>query len=156
MGALTVRDIMTDTVIAVREAARYAEIVDALARYRVSAVPVLDAHRRVLGVVSEADLMAKVEFAGRHASYPLVGARARTARAKAAGESAADLMTSPPITIWPDATVVDTARLMDSESVKRLPVVDGEGRLGGIVSRGDVLRAFLIATGAGPTGPVRP
>jgi CBS domain-containing protein len=122
-----VRDVMTDRVVAVREAASYKEIVAALTRFGVSAVPVIDAGQQVVGVVSEADLMAKVE---------------------AADDRADELMTSPAVTIRPDASIADAARLMDGEEVKRLPVVDADGRLIGIVARSDLLSMYLRPDGA--------
>jgi predicted transcriptional regulator len=101
-----VRDVMTDRVIAVREVASYKEIVAALTRFGVSAVPVVDADHRVVGVVSEADLMAKVEFADAEVRYPLFERRRRrAARQKAAGDRADELMTSPAITIRPDEAI---------------------------------------------------
>jgi CBS domain-containing protein len=135
---------MTSTVVAVRERADYKEIVDALAEYGVSAVPVLDEDDRVVGVVSEADLLPKVEFAGDDPRLRLFErSRRRTARAKAAGDTAAELMSSPAITTVPDASIVEAARLMENERVKRLPVVGEEGRLAGIVTRRDLLRVYL-------------
>jgi CBS domain-containing protein len=139
-----VKDVMTNVVVAVRERANYKEIVDALAEYGVSAVPVLDEDDRVVGVVSEADLLPKVEFAGddlRARRFERI--RRRTARAKAAGDTAGELMTSPAITTRPGASIVEAARLMEDERVKRLPVVGDEGRLAGIVTRRDLLRVYL-------------
>jgi CBS domain-containing protein len=139
-----VRNVMTSTVVAVRERADYKEIVDALVEYGVSAVPVLDGDDRVVGVVSEADLLPKVEFADDDPRGRLFErTRRRTARAKAAGETAAELMSSPAVTIGPDDSIVDAARLMETERVKRLPVIGDEGRLAGIVTRRDLLRLYL-------------
>lgn len=140
-----VKDVMTTTVVAVREGASYKEIVDALVEYGVSAVPVLDADDRVVGVVSEADLLPKVEFSGGDDTGAALWERVcqRSARTKAAGDTAAELMNSPAMTIRPEASVVEAARLMEAEGVKRLPVVGEEGRLAGLVTRGDLLRVFL-------------
>jgi CBS domain-containing protein len=139
-----VKDIMTNPVVAVRERATYKEIVDALAEYGVSAVPVLDADDRVVGVVSEADLMPKMEFAGDDSGARLIERfRRRGARAKAAGDTAGELMSHPAVTTRPDASIVEVARLMEAQRVKRLPVVGNEGRLAGIVTRRDLLRVYL-------------
>jgi CBS domain-containing protein len=139
-----VRDVMTSPVVAVREAADYKEIIDALVRNGVSAVPVLDADDRVVGLVSEGDLMATVELAGEDLQARLFDRlRRRPGRAQIAGDTAADLMTSPAITIDADASIVEAARLMETERVKRLPVVGDEGRLAGIVARRDLLRVYL-------------
>ena len=141
METTRVRAVMTTTVVAVHADATYDEIADALDHHGVSAVPVVDARIAVIGVVSEADLLPKVEFSDddHHPMLPEDGRRGVT-RVKTSGRTAADLMTEPPITIAPDASLVDAARLMDAHRVKRLPVVTGEGLLVGIVSRCDLLR----------------
>ncbi|MGC9664946.1 CBS domain-containing protein [Planosporangium sp. 12N6] len=144
MELTKVRDVMTSMVVAVRQRADYKEIVDALAGYGVSAVPVLDDEDRVVGVVSEADLLPKLEYAGDDPrARRLIGTGHRAARAKAAGCTAAELMSAPARTIDPDATIAEAARTMERESVKRLPVVGGGGRLAGIVTRRDLLRVYL-------------
>jgi CBS domain-containing protein len=142
MSTQLVRDVMTEYVVAVRPDAPFRDIVAALARYRISAVPVIDSDRRVLGVVSECDLLYKVEFSGGEDVRLLDGPRRRAAKEKAAGETARELMTVPPVTIGSTATLAEAARVMDTRRVKRLPVVEG-GRLVGIVARSDVLRVYL-------------
>ncbi len=144
MDTAKVRDVMTSNVVAVRERTGYKEIVEVLVGFKVSAVPVLDAEYRVVGIVSEADLLSKAEFADEHVQAPLFERRRRrVAREKAAGETASELMTSPAITTGPEASVVEAARLMAAERVKRLPVVGDQGRLIGIVARSDLLRPYL-------------
>jgi CBS domain-containing protein len=139
-----VKDVMTTSVLAVGESARYKDIIVAMRQRRVSACPVLDAAGRVIGVVSEADLLLKEvgpePFSGPGGSLRASGRRGE--RAKAAGETAAQLMSAPPVTIGPGAGVADAARLMFERGVKRLPVVDGAGQLVGIVSRIDLLSVF--------------
>ncbi len=137
----TVEDVMTKHVVAVRLNATYKEIAARLRELRVSAFPVLDDDDKVIGVVSEADLLAKeaLEYGVPGLMGGLLHGRER---AKAAGVSAVDLMTRPAVTIGPREPVSRAARLMYSRKVKRLPVVDDHGRLIGIVSRVDLLSAF--------------
>jgi CBS-domain-containing membrane protein len=137
----TVRDVMTTRVIAVREKTDFKDIVWALRRYRVSACPVLDDYDRVIGVVSEADLLYKETDPELPAGLIRLSWRLEQ-ECKATAVTADDLMTKPAITIAPGAQVSDAARLMQSREVKRLPVVDGNGRLVGIVTRSDVLSVF--------------
>ncbi|GAA3203168.1 CBS domain-containing protein [Nonomuraea roseoviolacea] len=144
----TVRDVMTRDVVTVTGSTPFKDIALALIEGGVSAVPVLDDDRRVVGVVSEADLLRKEEFREqfyREGYRPPLRARLRhpKGREKAAGDTAAELMTSPPVTVPPEAPVASAARLMDSRDVKRLAVVDGEGRLVGVVSRRDLVKLFL-------------
>lgn len=140
----SVRDVMTRSVVAVNETAGYKSIVTAMRDRRVSAFPVLDDAGRVVGVVSEADLLLKEvgpePFSGPGGSLRATGRRGE--RAKAAAVTAAELMSTPPVTIGPDASVQEAAKLMHDRGVKRLPVVDDAGRLVGIVSRVDVLSVF--------------
>jgi CBS domain-containing protein len=135
---------MTSQVIAVRANMPFKEIVDILADKGISAVPVVDDEDRVIGVVSEADLLHKTEFAGQAvANRPMETRRRRTAREKAAGDVAGALMTSPAVTVTADTSVVAAARMMERKEVKRLPVVDRQGYIVGIASRRDLLKAFL-------------
>jgi CBS domain-containing protein len=139
-----VRDVMSARPVWVSESTSFKEIAAKLREFRVSAFPVLDADGRVTGVVSEADLLAKEATLGEPGG--IRGTLARLShpagRAKAAGVTAAELMTSPAVTVGPGDTVEHAAWLMFAHQVKRLPVVDMGGRLAGIVSRSDVLAVF--------------
>ncbi|MGW5672191.1 CBS domain-containing protein [Micromonospora sp. NPDC003776] len=144
MRTWQVGDVMTRDVATVREETPYRQIVDVLIRRGISAVPVVDSFDRVLGVVSEADLLHKVERAGHPDERRVFeGRRRRTAREKAGALVARDLMTEPAVTTTPRASLPAAARLMDREVVKRLPVLDDLGRLVGIVTRSDLLRVHL-------------
>ncbi len=144
MRRWTVKDVMTENVVSVTDTTSYKEIVELLAQHEVSAVPVVDSAQKVIGVVSEADLLHKMEFTGLEPHVHILERKQRrVARAKAAGDVARDLMSSPAVTISPDASLSAVAKLMDDERVKRLPVVDDQGRLSGIVSRRDLLRVYL-------------
>jgi CBS-domain-containing membrane protein len=139
-----VRDVMTREVVTVDERASFKEVATLIAEHRVSALPVLDGKGRVVGIVSEADLLLKEEFAEKPTKDRLFQSRRqRETRAKAAGDTAAELMTSPAVTVGPDASVAEAARLLHRHGVKRLPVVDPAGPLLGIVSRADLLKVFL-------------
>jgi CBS domain-containing protein len=140
----TVKDVMSTLPVWVSETASFREIAAKLRDCRVSAFPVLDAHGRVTGVVSEADLMVKEAMLGEPGGVAgfLAGLVHHGARAKAGGVTAADLMTSPAVTIGPDDTVEHAARLMYDRKVKRIPVIAQDGRLVGIISRTDILAVF--------------
>lgn len=143
MRTWQVSDVMTRDVVTVSEDTPYREIVETLAGHRVSALPVVDVRQRVVGVVSEADLLHRVEHPEGRVRWWLLSGRRRQARAKARATVAKDLMSAPAVTVAPDASLTAAARLMDEERLKRLPVTDQLGRILGIVSRGDVLRVFL-------------
>ncbi|MEU6394694.1 CBS domain-containing protein [Streptomyces sp. NPDC046939] len=137
-----VSDVMTHAVVAVGREATFKEVAKELERWKVSALPVLEGDGRVVGVVSEADLLAKEEFrdADPDRSTQL---RRLPDLAKAGALTAADLMSAPAVTVHPDATLAQAARVMARRKVKRLPVVDDEDILRGIVSRSDLLKVFL-------------
>lgn len=138
----TVKDVMTTRVVAVRKNAPFKDIAALLTQYRVSAFPVLDDDGTVIGVVSEADLLCKealISALGGPAARP---GPYRDDFARAAAVTAADLMTTPPVTITAGEPVSGAARLMYNTGVKRLPVVSVNGHLAGIISRADVLSVY--------------
>jgi CBS domain-containing protein len=141
----TVRDVMTTDVVTVDRITRYKEIVRLLAEHHISAVPVLTMGRHVTGVVSEDDMLvardtaARAGVGGKAGRLPWSRRRATQHPRLTAGE----LMSSPAITIHPDAPIPRAARLMHTHHIKRLPVVDSSGKLIGIVSRRDLLSVFL-------------
>ncbi|MFD0367988.1 CBS domain-containing protein [Streptomyces sp. NPDC127114] len=138
----TVADVMTKKVVAVQPGAEFKEIVAAMERWKVTAVPVVEGEGRVVGVVSEADLLLKEELHD-HRLGLVEQMRRLDATAKAGSHRAEDLMTSPAVTVALGASLPQAARLMAAHRVKRLPVVDASGVIQGIVSRSDLLKVFL-------------
>lgn len=139
-----VKDVMTDKVIWVERDTPFAAIAAALHQYRVSAFPVLDEAGRVIGVVSESDLLSKLALGGGEDGMPgmITGILRQHEMEKARAVTAGELMTSPAATVSPDDTLEQAARLMYVRRVKRLPVVDADNHLAGIVSRADVLAVY--------------
>ena len=146
MGTMisTVQDVMTTQVLWVERDTPFAAIAAALRQHRVSAFPVLNEAGRVIGVVSESDLLNKMALGGGEDHMPgmITGILRHKELEKARGLTAADLMTAPPVIVSPDDSVEHAARLMYLRGVKRLPVVDADGKLAGIVSRADVLAVY--------------
>ena len=138
----TVKDVMTTRVAAVRKDAPFKDIATLLTQYRVSAFPVLDDDGKVIGVVSEADLLCKEALTAAMGGRPAQPGPYHDDFARAAAVTAADLMTTPPVTITPGEPVTGAARLMYNARVKRLPVVSENGHLIGIISRADVLSVY--------------
>ncbi|KUN00090.1 hypothetical protein AQI95_35580 [Streptomyces yokosukanensis] len=137
-----VSDVMTQTVAAVGRRAPFKELVQLMQDWQVSALPVIEGEGRVVGVVSEADLLPKEELRDDPDAAYLQLRRAVDV-AKAGATTAGDLMTCPALTVRADATVAEAARFMAQGGVKRLPVVDETGLLRGVVSRADLLKVFL-------------
>jgi CBS domain-containing protein len=140
----TVRDVMTTDVVSVAEQAPFKDVAGLLAFHRIAALPVVDDAGHVVGMVSETDLLLKQELPHAVDGGSLFeGSHRRAERIRAGGRCAGGVMTCPAVTVAPDATVTQAARLMHDHRVKHLPVVDAGGELVGIVSRGDLLRVFL-------------
>jgi CBS domain-containing protein len=141
---LTVKDVMTSRVVSVTKNASFRAMAAALRDHRVSAFPVLDDDGKVIGVVSEADMLVKEALDSDPHGMPgmITGILRRKEHEKARGTTAGDLMTSPAVTVTPDDTLERAARLMYARKVKRLPVVDANGHLVGIVGRSDLLAVF--------------
>ena len=135
----TVKDVMTTAVVVVRRGATFKEMASALRRFRVSALPVIDDEERVIGVVSEADMLAKEALTDPGV---IDGLMHHQEVRKAAGLTAGDLMTHPAVTVRPGDSVEHAARLMYNLRIKRLPVVDAGGGLVGVVSRTDLLAVY--------------
>ncbi len=140
----TVKDVMSAQIVAVRRDATFKEMAATLRQYRVSGFPVVDDAGKVIGVVSEADLLAKEALADGQPEAPgrIASMVHHKEVRKADGVTAGELMTHPAVTVRPGDSAEHAARLMYSLQVKRLPVVDAGGYLVGIVSRADVLSVF--------------
>jgi CBS-domain-containing membrane protein len=142
--ARRVSDVMTTTVVTVDRITPYQEIDRLLTRHRISGVPVLKMGREVVGVVSATDLLAAEDETHRQARMAgSIGRRWHLRKQPYVRLTAGALMTSPAITIGPDATIPAAARLMNTDHISRLPVVDEDGKLVGIVCRRDLLSIFL-------------
>jgi CBS domain-containing protein len=141
---MIVADVMTTEVVKVRPSLPLKEVAEVLIAGGISGVPVVDAEGRVLGIVSETDILAKeqgtIERAGR--LHRLLSPDTRSEQAKVEATTAGEAMTSPAVTIAPHATVAEAAATMLERCVNRLPVVDGP-QLRGIVTRADLVRAFI-------------
>jgi CBS domain-containing protein len=135
-----VKDVMTTRVIWVRKDATFREMAVALRDHRVSAFPVVDDEYKVIGVVSEADMLTKEALTDEPGMFG--GILHRRDQAKARGITAGDLMTTAVVAVRPEDTVEQAAKLMYDRGVKRLPVTNADGRLVGIISRADVLSVF--------------
>jgi CBS domain-containing protein len=135
----TVKDVMTAEVVAVRRETTFKELAAALRQHRVSAFPVVDDRDRVIGVVSEADMLAKEAMTEPGVVAELLH---HSDVRKAEGMTAGALMTRQVVTVSPDDPIEQAARMMHFLKVRQLPVVNSGGELVGIVSRSDLLSVF--------------
>jgi CBS domain-containing membrane protein len=139
---ITVRRTMTMEVVSVKPGTDIHVAADLLTRHRISGMPVVDDEDRVIGVIGEADILALAGLKREHGFKDIlrhmlgepVPARKKT------GDTVGEVMSSPPITARPDDDIKDVATILDERRIKRLPVVDEEGKLIGVISRADIIR----------------
>ncbi len=144
-------DIMTSNVVTVGPQASVSEIAEMMTKHRISGIPVVDADGRLVGILSESDLLHRMETGTERRRKWWLGmfqdassmAREFT---KSHGLKAADLMTANVTTVSGDAALGDVAELLDSKNLKRVPVVV-DGKLAGIITRGDMVKALAQAGG---------
>jgi CBS domain-containing protein len=153
---MKVGDIMSREVISIGPDEPVREIARLMLARRISGVPVVDAERRVLGVVSEGDLIRRPELEtdqarGGWLSLFVSGDESARDFIKSHGLKASEVMTQPAICATPDLPLAEVVRLMERHRIKRLPVTES-GRLAGLVTRTDLLRALATRQAASPAG----
>jgi CBS domain-containing protein len=138
-----IRDLMTADPVTVTPGTPIKDLAGILVKQRIGGLPVLTARGRPVGLVTEADLLRKEQLQrdpdGQHSMH--LSYRAR--RAIATAETAGEVMSRDPVTVRPDTTAAEAARLMDRHRVGCLLVVDDDGKLLGVASSRDLLRVFL-------------
>jgi CBS domain-containing protein len=139
---MKIKELMSQDVVAVTPEISLKEVARVLADRHISGVPVVSERGKVVGVVSEADILLKER--GEEARHGLLEwlLQAGIDREKIAARTAGEAMTSPAITIDPHSDVSEAARRMTEQGIKRLPVTDWAGTLVGIVTRADLVKAF--------------
>ena len=149
----TVADVMSRDLIIVRPETPLQEAIEILAERRISGLPVVDETGKLVGILSETDLMARATGATPPAYIMLLDsviylknpATHERDLHKALGQTVGEVMSENPITITPDKSLKDAARQMHDRKIHRLPVLDAEGHLIGIVTRGDIVREMAAS-----------
>jgi len=140
---IAVRDVMTTKVVTVKRNADLHEAARLLSENRISGMPVVDDANRVIGVISEADILV---LAGMHKEHSfrdiLRNILGEPVPARKSGDKVKDVMSFPPVTSKANDDVREVAAIFDERRIKRLPVVDDDGILLGIISRADIVRAI--------------
>ncbi|MGC0342586.1 CBS domain-containing protein [Streptomyces sp. SLBN-8D4] len=144
-----VGSVMTGDVVRAEYGTPFKEVARLLADHHISGLPVVDEDDKVIGVISETDLMVRQAATPdpfdppRRRRLPVLTRSARQQAVKAQARTAGQLMSEPPVTVRADDSIVEAARTMAQRRVERLPVLDEEHRLVGIVTRRDLLQVFL-------------
>lgn len=139
---IAVGEIMTKKVITAKRESSLHEVSDLLSENGISGLPVLDEENHVIGVVSEADILSMAGMEKEHTFKDILRHLLGEPLPKQKhGDRVGEIMSSPAITTSAEADIREAAEILESRRIKRLPVVDGENRLLGIISRGDIVRA---------------
>lgn len=138
---IPVREVMTRRVVAIGPDADLHEAAHVLSEHKISGMPVVDKSNQVVGVISQADILV---LAGMHKEHTFKDVLRKILGepmpVRKAGDKVKDVMSFPPITSKADDEVGDVAQILDERRIKRLPVVDEEGKLIGVISRADIIR----------------
>ncbi len=138
-----VQNVMTEKVISVNPGTSVHDAARLLSEHKITGLPVVDGENRVIGVISTADILAPEGVKKESVLSRLMRRlRGKQGAEKGVGERVEDAMSVPPITTEPDADIKEVAAVLDLHRIKRLPVVDSDGKLLGIISRGDIVRAM--------------
>lgn len=145
MNSTTVSEVMSTDVVTVRSFAPFRRIAAVMLNRRIGAVPVVDSMGHAIGVISRTDLIAKeaANAEGQPELWELLSRRGRRTQARGDATTASRLMTTAVVTVTPDTAVGRAAYLMERHAVNHLPVVDDRNVVVGIVSRSDLLHAYL-------------
>ena len=138
-----VKELMTKNVVFVKKDADLHEAARILSENRISGMPVIDDNNRVIGVISEADLLMLAGMKKEHVFKDIVRhILGEPVSARKGGNRVEEVMSFPPITSMADDDIAEVANVLDEKRIKRLPVVDAEGKLIGIVSRADIVKTI--------------
>lgn len=138
---ILVSEVMTKNVISVKKDADIHEVSRLLSENKISGLPVVDDDNHVVGVITEADVLSMAGLKKGHTFKDIIRhILGEPIPERKEGNKVEDVMTSPAITTRPDVDIKEVARIFDEKRIKRLPVVDDENKLIGIISRADIVR----------------
>jgi CBS domain-containing protein len=141
---MLVRDVMTKNVLSVTKYESIMEVANVLTEKNISGLPVVDKEHKVVGIITQADILSMVGVSREHTFKDLLkymlGERLPERRI---GDLVGDIMTSPALTIKPDANIAEAVKIMDEKRIRRLTVVDQNNLLIGILTRADILKAVI-------------
>lgn len=146
---VTAREVMTREVITVQTDTPLAEVAESMGKRSISGVPVLNQTGKVMGVISEKDFLSRMGVTGPKNFMSLVAGCLKTKGCIALPlkqRKAEDIMTSPAVTVGEDTTIREIAEILTTKNINRVVVTSEDGRLIGIVSRGDIVKATIRTT----------
>jgi CBS domain-containing protein len=139
-----VEDVMTKDVLSVTKYETIVRVANILSEKNISGLPVVDNDKKVVGIITQADILSIVGVSKDHTLKDLLkymlGEKLPERRM---GDIVGDVMTSPVATIQAEANIAEAVQQMAEKKIRRLCVVDGKNRLTGLITRADILRAVL-------------
>ncbi len=141
---MLVRDVMTKNVLSITKYESIMQVANILTEKNISGLPVVDKENKVIGIVTQADILSMVGVSREHTFKDLLKYMlGEPLPARRLGDHVGDIMTSPALTIKPDANIAEAVRIMDEKRIRRLTVVDDKNTLIGILTRADILKAVI-------------
>lgn len=141
---MLVRDVMTKGVISVTKFESIIHVADILMEKNISGLPVVDKEKKVVGIITQADILSMVGVGREHTFKDLLKYMlGEPLPERRLGDHVGDIMTSPALTIKPGANIAEAVRIMDEKRIRRLTVVDEKQVLIGILTRADILKAVI-------------
>lgn len=154
-GSVRAKDIMTAQVFSVRRDAPLGDVAALMAEKNVSGIPVLDEDDRIAGIISEKDFLRHMGSTDMTHFMSVVAAYLKgkdCAPLPISSKRAGDIMTAPALTVEAETPAMEIAALFDANNINRVPVAGKDGKLAGIVSRADLVRALRMNIRTGPRG----
>ncbi len=141
---MLVRDVMTKNVLSITKYESIMREADILTEKNISGLPVVDKENKVIGIITQADILSMVGVGREHTFKDLLKYMlGEPLPERRMGDHVGDIMTSPALTIKPEANIAEAVRMMDEKRIRRLTVVDGKNTLIGILTRADILKAVI-------------
>ena len=141
---LVVRDVMTTNVISITKYESIVHVAGILTEKNISGLPVVDKENKVIGIITQTDILSMVGVRREHTFKDLLKYMlGEPLPERKVGDLVGDIMTSPALTIKPDANVAEAVRIMDEKRIRRLTVVNEKNELIGILTRADILKAVI-------------
>ena len=141
---LLVQDVMTKNVIPITKFESIMQVADILSEKNISGLPVVDKEHKVIGIITQADILSMVGVGREHTFKDLLKYMlGEPLPERKMGDRVGDIMTSPAVTIKPDANIAEAVRIMDEKRIRRLTVIDEKNMLIGIITRADILKAVI-------------
>ncbi len=141
---MRVEDAMTRNVISISKYESIMHVANILTEKNISGLPVVDKENKVIGIITQADILSMVGVGREHTFKDLLKYMlGEPLPERRMGDHVGDIMTSPALTIKPEANIAEAVRMMDEKRIRRLAVVDGKNTLIGILTRADILKAVI-------------